>query len=446
MPRPKKNAAKDAVVKKMVSATPTTLKGMKEILPKDQPYFHAFKDLFNELRSVYSFDEIETPAIENPVLFTAMLKKDQLPEDRGIAAFTAKGKQDIALRPEIRSSIARSVIVHNLVEPKEVKKFSYYGYTYSCEKERTQLQYRQSLQAGFEIYGEKAAAIDAHLIMVGYQLLKKLGIEAVVNINSIGDLECRAMYYEALTNYFKQYKEKFDADQKKLIKKNPVALLALKGKKYGDMVEGAPQIVDYLSEECKTHFFGVLEYLDDFDIPYNLDPGLMMDFDYYNRTVFELYPIKKGGELGDEALVTGGRYDYVVQKLGGSREIPASGVAFDVEKIVSKVRNSKLELPQAPVADIFIAQIGEQARRRAMVLFEELRSDGDTVAEGFVHSGLKPQLEIANRQEIPYVLVLGQKEVVDGTILFRDIESGNQEMFDLKKVMAELKKRIKRKK
>jgi histidyl-tRNA synthetase len=254
------------------------------------------------------------------------------------------------------------------------------------------------------------------------------------------------MYYEALTNYFKQYKEKFDADQKKLIKKNPVALLALKGKKYGDMVEGAPQIVDYLSEECKTHFFGVLEYLDDFDIPYNLDPGLMMDFDYYNRTVFELYPIKKGGELGDEALATGGRYDYVVQKLGGSREIPASGVTFDVEKIVSKVRNSKLELPQAPVADIFIAQIGEQARRRAMVLFEELRSEGYTVAEGFVHSGLKPQLEIANRQEIPYVLVLGQKEVVDGTILFRDIESGNQEMFDLKKVMAELKKRIKRKK
>lgn len=441
MPRPKKTTkAKESTPKKTTVALPTTLKGMKDILPYERTLWHFVEDTFNDIKKCYSFEEIETPIIENPNLYTGLYGKDLDNSESGVCVFGGKGKQRISLRPDARTSIARAVINHNLLEERSIIKLAYSGQLFTCEKEKTSLQYKRFYELGCEVIGEQSAAIDAHLIMVGYTILKTLGLSVMININSIGDTECRDLYKEAVADYFKQYKTKLDVEQKKWLRKEPTRLLTLKGKKYQEMVEGAPQIVDYLSDDCKAHFFAVLEYLDDFDIPYNLDPSLMKDFNYYNRTVFEFYPVKDG-VLGEAPYGGGGRYDYVIEKLSGN-QVPASGVSFDVETLVAQMKFQDVALPETKPAQLFVAQIGEQARRQAMVLFEALRAEGFDVMEGFVYNSLKSQLEIVNRLRVPYVLILGQKEVVDGTILFRDMEGGIQEIIDLKKVVAEMKKRI----
>lgn len=442
MARTKKSATgKDLTIKKVVNTTPTTLKGMKDFLPYDNKYWDFVNETYKSIVKSYSFDSIETPVIENPVLFLSLLGKDVDETDEGICVFGGKGRQKIVLRPNIRTSVARATIVHNLIEDKDPIKLSYSGQTFSCEKDRALLQYRRSYSMGFEVMGDESPAIDAHLILVGHTLLKKLGLESTVLINSIGDLECRELYKQAIADYFKQYKTKLDTEQKKWLRKDPIRLLSLKGKKYRDMVEAAPQIVDYLSDDCKAHFFAVLEYLDEFDIPYSLDPSLMRDFNYYNRTVFSFFEVNNG-EPVETPYGGGGRYDYVIQKLSG-QEVAACGVDFDVEQLVNNMKSKNVELPAQEIPQIFIAQIGEAARKKAMVLFEELQAEGYTVKEGFIYSSLKKQLEIANKINIPHILILGHKEVSDGTILYRDTAGGIQETFDFSKIKKELKKLVK---
>ncbi len=442
MPRPKKNTTKRLLEKKPSIPTPTTLKGMKDILPKERVYWEYIEDKFREFKEIYSFKTIDTPLIENPILYTGLMESDADKSDSGICFLGGKGKQKISLRPDIRTSIVRAVILHNLADHHNPIKLCYYGQVFNCEKEGRVLQYKRRYLMGFEVLGEDAPAVDAHLIMVGYLFLKELGLNSVVNINSIGDLECRELYKEALTDYFKQYKTKLDTNQKKLLKKNPFALLKSKSKRLASIIEGAPQIVDYLNEESKKHFFSLLEYLDDLDIPYNLDPLLLKDFEYYNRTVFDFYPIDKKGRLGKYTYGGGGRYDFIIQRLGG-KELPSCGLDLDVERIVLEMKTKKIKIEPKKKTKIFLAQISEPARRYAMKLFEQLRKNGLDMVEGFVYNSLRMQLELANRMKVPYILILGLKEVNEGTILFRDVEGGIQEVLDLEKLIPEIKSRLK---
>lgn len=416
---------------------PKVVKGMRDILPTEQEYWTNVKNVFAKLSEDYSFQKIDTPVIEKPELFLS--KKDADNVEEGVCVFGGKGKERICLRPEIRTSVARASVMHELIANGVPVKLSYLGPIFKCQKEKT-LKYKSFYSLGYEVLGDDSSAIDAHLIMVGYTFFKELGLEVIVNINSIGDEECREIYTEALLDYFKQYKNKLSTEDKKNLRKNPLKLLESKDKKHTEMIEGVPQIVDYLNDEGRDHFFRVLEYLDDLDIPYNLDPILVSDCDYYNKTVFEFHPVRDG-VTGKNPIGGGGRYDTVTQKFS-SLEVPACGWSVGIERIISEIRSQKIELLDKKPADVFIAQIGEQARRKAMVLFEEFRQKGIKVKEGFVYNSLKVQLEIANREGIPYILILGQKEVLDGTILFRDIEGGIQETLDLKRVVEEMEKNL----
>jgi len=220
-------------------------------------------------------------------------------------------------------------------------------------------------------------------------------------------------------------------------------LLDCKENKCVEMREDAPQIVDYLCDECREHFIKVLEYLDELDIPYNLNPYLVRGLDYYNRTVFEIWPLEGGEKSVNSqlALGGGGRYDGLVEFMGG-RPTPASGFALGIERTILKIKENNIPIKEDKKDLIFIAQLGEQARRKALFLFEELRRAGLQVRQAFTRDSLKAQLEEANRMGTKISLILGQKEIIDGTILFRDMESGIQEVVDYKKVNAEIEKRL----
>jgi histidyl-tRNA synthetase len=273
-------------------------------------------------------------------------------------------------------------------------------------------------------------------------MLRDFGLKVGVQINSIGCPRCREAYKNKLVSYYRDRRGELCEDCKKRLVKNPLRILDCKEESCAPLKEGAPQIVDYLCDDCKNHFVRVLEYLDDAGVPYNLNPYLVRGLDYYTKTVFEFF--SEGNEATGqkaEALGGGGRYDNLVEILGG-RPTPACGVAMGVERLIAKIKESNIEAPPLVVPDIFLAQLGEQARKKSFALIEDLRKAGFFITHGLTKEGLKKQLEIANKLGAKYALILGQKEVLDGTIIIRDMEGGSQEIIDFGKIVAEMKKKL----
>jgi histidyl-tRNA synthetase len=346
----------------------------------------------------------------------------------------------VVMRPEATASIARAYINHGMVNLPQPVKLYYWGPMFRRERPQSGRQ-RQFHQFGFEILGDSSPVIDAQIIAIVHNFYQQIGLDGIsIQVNSIGCPDCRKTYIQELSTYYKSKKKLLCEDCKKRLVKNPLRLLDCKNPSCQFVKAEAPQIIDWLDEDCKNHFMKVVEYLDELNISYKLNPYLVRGLDYYTRTVFEVWP-KEEKESSQSALCGGGRYDGLVELLGG-RPTPAVGVAVGVERIITQLRSREIKIPVEAAPDVFLAQIGDQAKVKTLILFEQLRRDGIFVAESFSKDGLKSQLELANRLKVKYALILGQKEVMDGTILVRDMESGVQEIIDFNKTVSEIKKKL----
>ncbi len=261
-------------------------------------------------------------------------------------------------------------------------------------------------------------------------------------MNSIGTPESRQEYLVELVNYFRPHRAKLSDDDKRRLQKNPLRILDSKEESVRELLPDAPQMIDWLDEVSKDHFMRVLEFLDEVDVPYRLNPYLVRGLDYYTRTVFEVWEAGDAGERSQNALAAGGRYDLLVEILGGRPETPGCGFAVGVERVANKLLELGINPPARPQPQVFFAQLGDAARRVGLKLFEEFRAEGVVMAEAFGKNALKAQLESANKLGVPYTLILGQKEVLDGTMIIRDMESGAQEIVDAKKVVGIIKKKL----
>jgi len=301
-------------------------------------------------------------------------------------------------------------------------------------------RYRQFYQFGFEILGEAGSVADAFVILAAYNFYQEMGVSVSLQLNSLGCPTCREHYKEELAGYYKGHKNKLCENCKRRLVKNPLRLLDCKEEGCVSIKEGAPQMLDFLCDPCRSHFMGLLEYLDELNIPYFLNHNLVRGLDYYNRTVFEVYSVNEN-DGSQTALGGGGRYDYLAETLGG-RPTPACGFAHGVERAITKIKEAGRMVPEVPKSDIFVAQLGEQARRKAFTLFEKLRHAGLKVAEAFCRGSLRAQLEIANKMGARYALIVGQKEMRDGSVIIRDMESGVQETIDFNKAAQEMQKKL----
>jgi histidyl-tRNA synthetase len=374
-------------------------------------------------------------------------------------AFLDKNGDKVALRPEATPSLVRAYIEHGMFNLPQPVKLFWLGSVFRHDKPQAG-RFRQFGQFDLENIGDSSPVADAELIAVAYYFFRELQIEVVIQINSIGCALCRKDYLAKLGDFYKERgrRAKLCYECKKRLIKNPLRLLDCKERRCSEIASEAPQIVDSLCDDCRNHFIKVLEYLDELEVPYNLNPTLVRGLDYYNRTVFEVWPayvpltgadksIGEGeredekGQPRQNALGGGGRYDGLVEYMGG-RPVPASGFAIGIERVILKIKEKSIPLQDEEKGDIFLAQLGEQARRKIMKLFEVLRRTGFNVREAFTKDSLKSQLEIANKMGVKYSLILGQKELMDGTILIRDMESGIQEIIDYKKIVAEIEKRL----
>ncbi len=434
-------AAAEAAPSKKSPQPIALVRGMRDLLPADQPYWKKIYDVYERVAAAYGFDRIDTPFIEEQSLFVRGVGKVTDIVEKEMFSWETQGGEHVALRPEGTASAVRAYIQHGMLNLPQPVKLWYTGPMFRYERPQAG-RFRQHFQGGFECLGEADAIVDAQLIVISHAILKELGLDPVVKINSLGSPESRTHYKNELVSFFRSKRNVLTEEDKKRLLKNPLRLLDSKEEHMKELKAEAPQIVDFLDEESKAHFMRVLEYLDEVGVPYELDPYLVRGLDYYTKTVFEWYAASDDQELAQSALGGGGRYDDLIEQLGG-RPTPAAGFGLGLDRIVSRLKEKDPTLgSQVRKADVFIAQLGEMGKKRALALFEEFRQAGIAVGESFAKTSLKSQMEMANRRGARYALLLGQKEVLDGTVLVRDMDSGTQEVFDAKKAVHEMRKKL----
>jgi histidyl-tRNA synthetase len=415
---------------------------MHDVLPEDQIYFKKVNKTIEGVANYYNFQRIDTPVLEMAEVFLKGTGAGTDIVEKEMYTFRTKGGDMVALRPEFTPSIARSYIengMHNLPQP--VKLWTS-GPCFRHEKPQAG-RYRQFFQFSLEVLGEQNPSIDGQIIQMSYDVLKELKFKNLtIEVNSIGDSECRPYFKKILTSYFKSRKSALCSDCQRRLKENPLRILDCKEEKCQRVKAGAPQIIDHLCDHCHSHFKQVLEFLDELQLPYTLNPCLVRGLDYYTKTVFEIVEKSEDGS-SQGTLIGGGRYDGLVKLLGG-RDTPACGAAGGIDRIVNlmKTREAKPTSKQED-AKIFLAQLGQMAKRKSMKLFEEFRVAKIPVAESFSKDSLKAQLRTANKLGIKWVLIFGQKEALEDFITLRDMDTGTQKAIKLDKVVSEMKQKIK---
>ncbi len=442
----KKSQAKTTpqTVKKDIGKKFSRLKGMKDILFEDQKYWDLAIKKSSELARLYGFRKIDTPVMENFEFYKNFYNQDSEVFNQ-IYSFTDPNNNKLALRPDSLPSMARAYVEHNMFNLTQPIKMHWCGPVFRYEKVQSG-RLRQMHQFSLGIFGEDNSIADFMLILIAYVFFRELQIDTQVQINNLGCEECRDVYLEELKKYYrdKTRKNKLCSKCKNDINKNPLRLFNCPEESCQELKEEAPPIIDFLCDTCRENFMRVLEYLDEMEVPYNLNPCLFRCSEYYNGTVFEIWPVDENGEINskDLSLAGGGRCDAIVEKLG-VKDIKACGFSVGLERTVNKMRTKDIPFGEDAAGLIFMAQLGDQARRRMIALFEEFRRSGFNVGQAFTRDNLKDQLDEAKRLEARYSLILGQKEFNDNTILLRDMESGNQEIVDLKKIKQEVEKRLK---
>lgn len=437
---PKVKTTETKVSAKRAPKVPQLLRGMKDVLPSEEKYWDFIFDTIRGLGKSFGYGRIETPVLEETSLFVRSVGRDTDIVEKEMYSFQDPGGENVSLRPEATASIARAYISHGMLNLPQPVKLWYWGPMFRHDRPQSG-RYRQFHQFGFEALGEESPTVDAQLIVILSDFFKEVGLPITVQVNSLGTPESRQAFKTELVSYYRSRRGQLCDNCKKRLNKNPLRLLDCKEDGCQSIRNEAPQIIDWLDDDSKNHFMKVLEALDEAEVPYVLNPFLVRGLDYYTRTVFEIWPEGDEEEARQNALGGGGRYDLLIEMLGG-RPTPACGFAIGIERVVSRLKSEEVAVPEPAAPEIFFAQLGEQARIKALALFEEFRKAGVPLAEAFSKESLKAQLEIANKLGVKFALILGQKEVLDGTILIRDMEAGIQEIVDQKKIVREVQKKL----
>jgi len=416
------------------------VRGMHDVLPADQPYWDRIENLTKDLARSYGFARLEPPVLEFAELYHKTSGEESDVVQKEMYTLRTKGGDFLALRPEYTPGIARAYLENSLSRMGQPQKLFYFGPVF--RHDRPQLgRYRQFTQIGFEtLAGPNDPIYDAEIISVSWDLLSELKIKnPTLKINSIGCRVCRPLYKKQLVNYYKNYEKELCGDCAERLKTNPLRLLDCKEEGCVKLKGKAPNFLDKLCAMCTEHFKSVLEYLEEVAIPYELDNHLVRGLDYYSRTVFEMYA--EGAEAAIGALPAGGRYDYLMETIGGHLT-PAVGVACGVERLIAVMKAREIALPVRNQKKVFLVHAGDLAKQKAFGLLQSLRARGIFVAESLAKESLAAQLKVADKEGISLALILGQKEIYEKSIIIRDLKTGLQEAIPQEKLVDEIKKRL----
>lgn len=413
-------------------------KGMRDILPQDQPIWAKMRKEIREIAETYNFCRIDTPIAEYAKLYERPLGRGSDVVEKQMFIISTKGGDRLALRPEGTAGIARAYLQYGLSHVAQPLKLYYEGPMFRYEHPQAG-RFRQFYHAGFEIIGsEDDPVYDAQVMLTCYRLIESLKIPDLrIELNTIGCRACRPNYRRKLLDYYSGKEKKVCEDCRRRLQINPLRVLDCKEEFCQPIIEGAPVMVDNLCGICNKHFKAVLEHLDELSLSYRLNHHLVRGFDYYSRTVFEIF-----AEGFDPALAGGGRYDYLMEMIGG-RATPAVGGAVGLDRLVEVIKARNINVAAKIKPKVFLIHIGDSAKKKSLSMVESLMAAGVGVVESLGKDSLRAQLKMADKLNAPLALILGQQEVFEQSIIIRDMKSGVQETVPLNKIVAVVKRKLK---
>jgi len=396
-----------------------SVRGMNDLLPPESAKWGHFERRATALFERYGYAEIRTPVVESTALFARGIGEATDIVEKEMYTFPDRKGRSLTMRPEMTASCVRAYIEHAIAKREPVTRWYYIGPMFRYE--RMQLgRYRQFYQIGVEAFGVAEPTVEAEQIAMLDQLYRGLGLtDLSVLVNSVGGSEDRPRYRAALLAYLEPLAEGLCADCRRRLATNPLRVLDCKVPGCKTIVAGAPSVLDHLSDASRAHFDGACQALSDLGIAFTVDPRLVRGLDYYTATVFEI--VSGSSELGSQStIVAGGRYDELVGGLGGP-PTPAVGFALGIDRGVLATPGDPETFLAAP--DLFLAPLGDLARRRALTLAHALRGAGYRVEVEHRAVGAKAQLRRAEKLRARLVLVLGDAELESGRAVLRDMAS-----------------------
>ena len=421
-----------------MSKKPKTVRGMNDILPDVAARWQHLESEVEDLIQAYGYRQVRLPLLEHTEVFRRSIGEVTDIVEKEMYTFDDDG-DSLTLRPEATASMVRAGITHGLFHNQKQKLWTV-GPMFRRERPQAG-RYRQFHQFDVEAMGYEGPDIDAELIIMCARLWQRLGIDKIrLEINSLGIAESRASYRDALVEYFNGVKSRLDEDSIRRLDKNPLRILDSKNPDMQDVVAGAPVMLDHLDEESAEHFEGLKALLDAAGVAYEVNPRLVRGLDYYSRTVFEWVTDALGSQ---NAVCAGGRYDGLVEKLGG-RATPAIGWAMGVERFVSLYEACGGTFP-AVAPDVYLVAVGEGTRERAFALAEALRDEvaGIRVETNLGNGSFKAQMKRADKSGARYALVVGEQELAEERIGCKPLRSdAEQESIALAELAAVLQDKL----
>jgi|TARA_B100001964_G_scaffold99042_1_gene110612 histidyl-tRNA synthetase len=408
-----------------------SVKGTQDILPDQSTIWQDLELTIQKIMDCYGYKEIRTPAFEHSEVFSQGVGQETDIVSKEMYSWTDQGGDNLTLKPELTAPVARSFIQHNLGVKNSINKLYYIDALFRRERPQKG-RYRQFHQFGIEVFGSENPETDVEVIALAMYVFHKLGLkELTLQLNSIGSPECRNNYRNAIKNFLAPHFDQLSQTSQDRYNNNPLRILDTKSPDEKEILKDAPNISNYWTIDDKNHFDEVCNLLKHIKIDYQLSPNLVRGLDYYTRTTFEI----TSNELGAQnAICGGGRYDGLVEKLGG-KPTPGIGFAAGIERLLlASSSDNKLRNIQ-----IYIVGIGNDVRSTMIKLAEELRSNDIRTSFDYLRRSMKAQMREANKLGAQYAIIIGEDELKDKSVIIKDLSTSNQEKITLDSVQKYMK-------
>ncbi|QWQ39567.1 histidine--tRNA ligase [Gemella sp. zg-570] len=417
-------------------------RGTQDILPLEAKKWQYVENMLRKISNNFCYDEIRTPIFESTELFARGVGDTTDIVQKEMYTFLDKSNRSLTLRPEGTAGTVRSYIENKLfAEVIKPQKLFYMGPMFRYERKQKG-RYRQFVQYGVEVIGEESPKIDAEVISLAYNIYPYFGLENIkVSINSLGNPEERKAYNEALVKHFEPSIDEFCSDCKNRLYKNPMRILDCKIDAGHKLMKTAPKLLDFLGQESKNYFDEVLKHLDSLEVKYEIDHNLVRGLDYYTHTAFEIMIDNKEVEL--KTLCGGGRYNGLVEMLGGPAGEKGIGFALSIERLLLALETENISLPLEDNIDIFVVSMGEEAGNYAVKLTNDLRLAGFKVQNDYFDKKMKAQLKLADRYKASFTIIIGEQELEEKELVVKDMANFTQDRVAINEVIKYLEERIK---
>ena len=420
----------------MLSKAP---RGTKDITPKDVYKWHYVEKKFREICALYGYEEIRTPIFEHTEVFARSVGDTTDVVQKEMYTFADRGDRQLSLKPEGTAGVIRSFIENKMYADTQPTKLYYITPCFRYERPQAGRQ-RQFHQFGIEVLGSDGATVDAEVISLAVQFFNELGLKNLsVNINSVGCPKCREAYNKKLKEYLDKKVDVLCETCLERKDKNPMRVIDCKNPQCKENLKDIPFMIDHLCDDCKEHFETLQKYLTEMGIDFVVDKTIVRGLDYYRKTAFEII----SNDIGAQSTVCGGgRYDGLVELLGGPKGVSGIGFGLGIERLLLTLENNNIEIENPKSTDIYIATIGDAAKTKSVKIVKDLRANHISSDNDHLGKSIKAQFKYSDKINAKYTVVIGDDELANDTATLKNMQTSEQSTIKLSELVDELKKRL----